>query len=461
MQEGSGYGQYGYGPAAGGALQSPGYPGGYWQPGPPRPPRRGGLLTYLLVAVLAACVGAGLTLAVYRPSAGPAAAAPPLPGASAVPSPPAPAARGGGAAPASEQQVVNKVEPALVVINTALQYSSAAAAGTGMVINPHGLILTNNHVIENATKITATVISSGRTYPAKVVGYQKAGDIALLQLQGASGLPSIPVGNSATVRTGDAVVALGNAEGQGTIIPAAGRITALNKTITAGDQGGSVSSETLHGMIQTNAGIVSGDSGGPLVNRAGQVIGMNTANNGGISLSPGQAPVTAFAIPINKALSVARQIAAGHGSATIRIGYPPFIGIFIASGSSASPQAQANQQQGQNGFGGFGGFGGPGTPGGAPACYSSNANLGVPSSIAPVSSGTLVDGTICGSPAAAAGMTAGSVITAVNGQPAGAPSHLTAMLAKFRPGDTISVSWVSPGGQHHTSRLHLLPGPPQ
>ena len=159
------------------------------------------------------------------------------------------------------QQVVNKVEPGLVVVDTTLQYSSEAGAGTGMVINPSGLVLTNNHVIAGSTKITATVVATGRTYPATVVGYDKTGDIALIRLQGAAGLNTVPVGNSAEVRTGETVVALGNAEGQGTIIPAGGQVTGLDETITATDQGGTASTETLHGMIQTNAD-VPGDSGG-------------------------------------------------------------------------------------------------------------------------------------------------------------------------------------------------------
>jgi len=337
-----------------------------------------------------------------------------------VPSPPP--TGGGGQVAGGEQQVVNKVQPGLVVIDTTLQYDSEAAAGTGMVINPDGLVLTNNHVIEAATKISATVLATGRTYAARVVGYDKTGDVALIRLQGASGLRTVPLGNSSSVRTGAAVVALGNAAGQGTIVPAAGQVTGLDKTITATDEGGTASSEVLHNMIETNADIVSGDSGGPLADSAGQVIGMDTAGSS-VSFAQ-QASPAGFAIPIDTALSVARQIAAGRASNVITIGYPSFVGIYIGSGTSGSPQAQAQQQEGQNGFGGSGGFGGQfGSP---PSCYTSNADLAVPSSIAPVSSGTLVDGTICGSPAAAAGMTGGSVITAVNGKPTASPDSLTA-----------------------------------
>src|ERR1700761_8795644 len=331
-----------------------GYPpgsNGYPPYGRPRRRRGRHALSHGTVAVLAALAAVLITLQVTHSGTGN------LPGAGAVPAPassaPAPA---GVAGTAAVRQAVNKVGPGLVVINTTLQYSSEAAAGTGMVINADGLVLTNNHVISGSTKLTAKVSATGRTYPATVVGYDKTGDIALIRLQGAAGLKTVPVGNSAGVRTGEPVVALGNAEGQGTIIPAGGQVTGLDKTITAADQGSTASTETLHGMIQTNADVVPGDSGGPLATTAGQVIGMDTAGN---NVSLAQQQPTGFAIPVNTALAVARQIAAGHASTAITIGYPPFLGIFTSSGNSPNPQVQAQQQEGQNGFGdGFGGFGG-------------------------------------------------------------------------------------------------------
>jgi len=404
-------------------------------------PRRrrgsGNVLTHAIMTLLGAALAAGLLLAFYSPASGSS-----LPGTSAVPSP------GSSAAPLTggEQGIVAKTEPGLVIINTTLQYDSEAAAGTGMVLNADGLVLTNNHVIEGSTKVSATVVSTGKTYPATVVGYDKTGDVALLQLQDASGLTTVPIGNSASVKIGNTVVALGNAEGQGSITATAGHVTALNQTITASDEGGSTASETLTGMIQTNADIVPGDSGGPLASSAG-VIGMDTAGND----ANDQQASAGFAIPIGTALSVARQIAGGHASSVITIGYPPFVGIFIGSGSSSSPPVQEQQEEQQNGSG----------SGSAPACSTSNSDLTVPSAIAPVSSGTLVIGTICGSPSAAAGMTGGSVITAVNGQAVGSPDDLAGLLAQFHPGEVISVSWVSPSGQRTTSSLHLAAGPPQ
>jgi S1-C subfamily serine protease len=453
MQDYSGYGQ----PPTGPTMPMP--------PMPPRPPRRRiGALSYVFVALAAGALGAGTVVALYHPASNTSASAQPSSGALApAPLPSKAVPEPSNASPGvsnSEQAIVNKVAPGLVIINTTLQYNSERAAATGMVINSDGLVLTNNHVIEDSTSITAQT-ANGHQYRAKVLGYDVTGDIALIQLQGASGLKTVPLGDSASVKTGDSVVGMGNAEGQYAIVPVTGQVTALNQTITAGDQGGSISQETLHNMIQTNANIVAGDSGGPLANSAGQVIGMDTAgNNGGFAVQQSSA---GYAIPIDNALAVARQIAQGQASSTVSIGYPPFMGIYIGQGSNSDPQAQAQQQNGSFGGNGAGGngFGGNGFGGnGNQSCATSNGNLGPVDNIANVSSGTLIVGTICGSPAAAVGMTAGSVITAVNGQAIGSPDSLTGVVSKFRPGDTISVTWVSPSGQHTTSTIKLTAGPP-
>lgn len=406
----------------------------------------GNVLTHILAAVLAAGLAAGLLLAFDSPaSGGPASGDPgssPAEG-NAVPAPPARAAPLAG----GERGIVTSVTPGVVIISTTLQYNSETAAGTGMVISSGGLVLTNNHVIEDSTAITVTVAATGRAYPARVVGYDTAGDVALLQLQGASRLATVPIGNSSSARVSQAVVALGNAEGGGTISAAAGQVTGLDQTVTASSEAGSTASETLHGMIQTNADIVSGDSGGPLAGPGG-VIGMDTAGND----AGYQQQAVGFAIPINTALSAARQIAAGRASSAVTIGYPPFLGIFVSPGSDSSPRAQAQQQeQRQPRYGSAG----------SPPCYTSNAGLTVPPVIAPAGSGALVDGTICGSPAARAGMTGGAVITAVNGRAVGSPGDLGAALARFRPGGMISVTWVSPSGTRTTSTLRLTAGPPQ
>ena len=453
----------------GGYGQPPPGDYGHTSPMPPMPPppprRRVGLLSYVAVALVAGALGAGSVVALYHPAANSSAAPSAQPSVRApvpLPSTAVPMPSSGGTTGGS----LTKVGQGIVIINTTLQYSSERAAGTGMVINAaRGLVLTNNHVIENSTKISATVAATGKNFQAKVVGYDVTGDIALIRLENPSGLHQVPLGDSSKVKVGDAVTALGNAEGRNAIVPAAGHITGVNRTITASDQGGVVTSETLHGMFQTDAGVVSGDSGGPLVNAAGAVIGMDTAGNN--VRFPDQQSAAGFAIPIKTALSVAREIAAGHASSTISIGYPPFIGIYVGQGTSSDPQQQAAAQQQQNngGFGGFGGgngFGGNGSAGNGQgqSCYTNDSNLPVPNTIAPVNSGTLVIGTICGSPAATAGMTAGSVITSVNGQAIGAPQTVHNALSKFQPGDTVSLTWVTPSGQHKTANMTLTEGPP-
>ena len=440
-----GYGGYGY------DAPPPQYPYG---PPPPPPPRGPGFLRYVAVAVAAAALGAGAVVGVDHlgNSSNTASSSPAI-----NTSPPAaqnpqgqPQQTAPGQVPAgggNEQAIVNKVSQGLVIINTALQYRSEQAAGTGMVLSSSGLVLTNNHVIENATQISATVVATGKTYQAKVLGYDQTGDISAIQLEGASGLKTIPEGDSSAVKVGDSVVAMGNAEGGSQIVPAPGTITAVNQTIQASDDNGVDATETLHNMIKTDAAIISGDSGGALADAAGDVIGMNTAGN---NAQYGQA--TGFAIPINTALSVVDQITAGHGSSTISIGYPPFVGIFLATSSSSNPQIQAQQQEQQQGGFGFGGQ--------QQSCYTSDTNLPVPTTIAPVSTGALVIGAICSGPAQRIGLTGGDVITAINGQAISTATQLHNVIAAFKPGDAISVSFVKTSGQRTTSSMTLTQGPP-
>ena len=339
--------------------------------------------------------------------------------------------------------ITARVQPGVVIIDTRLRYDNEVAAGTGMVINPDGLVLTNNHVIGDATSITAT--AAGKTYPARVVGYDKTDDIALIQLQGAARLPTVPIGNSSLVKVGQMVVALGNAGGRAVVAVSQGKVAKLNLIVTASDQVGPTSSETLHGMMQANATLEAGDSGGPLSSTNG-VIGMDTAAN-----NSGRQQAAGFAIPINTALSIAGQIAAGKASPDISIGYPPFMGTFVATGSNPNPVDQTWQERSQATA--------PSSP--ALSCYTSNTGLTPPLTIAPANSGVLVRGVICGSPAARAGMTAGAVITAVSGQPVRSPDDLMRVMARFRPGDTIFVGWTNPAGQRATSRIRLTEGPPQ
>ena len=431
-------------------------PPGYGQPPGPRP-SRGPLstaLVYLLVAVLAAAVGAGAVLAL-RGSGG--AAPPSASQANEIPKPKSNAGPGAGSANLNGS-VARKVEPGVVDITSYVHYQREVFEGTGMVLSPNGLVLTNNHVIKGSTRVVVQVVATGHKYSAQVVGTDNAQDVALLRLKGASGLKTVQVGDSSKVRLGELVVALGNAGGTGgqpTVT--SGTITDLKKTITASDAG-SGTSERLTNMFQTNAPIAEGDSGGPLANSAGQVIAMNTAANsqslGGTGTTQG------FSIPIDRALSIARQIAAGHGSSTIQIGQPAFIGIAIASdphsnapSSAGSPRAQLNQLQ-QIAQGNF-----PNGINSSGGCLMNETANPVPQNIAPARSGTLIAGVFCNAPAAAAGAAAGDVITAVNGHAVTSPASLRMLMRQYRPGNTVTLTWIGLNGKQRTGSLKLAAGP--
>ena len=405
-----------------------------------------------MVAVLAAAAGAGTAVALNGNGGN---------GSTGVSSSnvPAPATNGNGNSNSNSNfnanAVAAKVEPGVVDITSTLNYQSETAEGTGMVLNSNGLVLTNNHVINGATSIKATQVTSGRTYTARVVGYDVTDDVALLQLQNASGLKTVSVGNSSQITLGTQVLAVGNAGGQGgTPTVAPGIINATDRTITAGDQG-SGTTETLHGMLQTSAQIQPGDSGGPLANAAGKVVGMDTAASSSSSESSSSSTM-GYAIPINTALSIARQIAAGQSSSTIQIGLPGFLGVLVPQSNSSSPQQQAQQQQ-QGQSGGFGGFGGSGS--GSQSCVNTATSNTVPATIAPASSGALIDNVLCGSAAATGGLSAGDVITAVNGQAVTSPGSLTTIMAKYHGGDKVSVSYVSTSGGKQTASLTLGTSP--
>ncbi len=188
------------------------------------------------------------------------------------------------------------------------------------MLSSSGHVLTNNHVINGATSITVTDIGNGQTYPATVLGYDGTHDIAVLQLQGASGLATAPIGDSGTVDVGEEIAAIGNAGGRGgTPSIAAGRVTALHQTVTVRDDI-TGSSQQLTGLIRVAADVQPGESGGPLVDAAGQVIGVITA--GPDRSRSGAADNEGLAIPINDAVAIGRQIEAGTASSSVHLGPP-------------------------------------------------------------------------------------------------------------------------------------------
>jgi S1-C subfamily serine protease len=406
---------YGY-PAPQGYPAAPGYPGGSWYAGgpgygsePPMPPRRShkrGLIATGAVALAAGAAFGGLIGSMDHTAVGAATAT--------------------SKTVLTAGQIASRVDPALVDVISTDGYQGARSEGTGIVLTSNGEVLTNNHVIEGATSVKVIDIGNGKTYTATIVGYDASHDVAVIQLQNASGLTTASLGDSSSVQTGDSVTALGNAQGKGgTPAVATGTVTALNQSITASDELSAVS-EQLTGLIETNAPIQPGDSGGPLVNSYGQVIGMDTAASSNYQLQGQSSTATqAYSIPINDALSIAKQIEAGTTSADVHIGTTAFLGLEIGGSSSNT--------------GGFGGFGGQ------------NGQSGT--------SGVTIAGTVSGSPAANAGLTQGDTITAIAGQSVTSAEDVAHGLVKYHPGDSISVSWTDTSGQSHTTNLTLTSGP--
>jgi S1-C subfamily serine protease len=383
--QGSAYNPESGAPHGAGGFYIPGghyahYPyAGYPQPQPPRRPRRH-LLTGVAATVIAFAAGAGV-----------AAWAAGVPGT---------ALTGAlGSSQLSTAAIVQKIDPAVVDIVSTL--NNGQAAGTGIVLTSSGEVLTNNHVIDGATSISVTDVGNGQTYQASVTGYDATHDIAVLKLNGASGLTTASIGDSSKATVGSKVVAVGNAGGRGgTPSVAAGQVTGLNQQIMATDQG-SGTSETLTGVIRTNADIQPGDSGGPLLNTSGQVIGMDTAAGPAQTDSAtGQSAVQAFAIPINQVVATAHQIEAGNASGTVHIGATAFLGVEVSSAPGAA---------------------------------------GV--------TGAEIVGVVQGGAAANAGITAGDVITSVGGTAVTTANGLRDALTSHQPGQTVRVTWESQVGQ--------------
>ncbi|WP_369137228.1 S1C family serine protease [Modestobacter versicolor] len=310
-----------------------------------------------------------------------------------------PAAGGTGqpsAVPAAGQATADQLV-GVVDVTTVLGYAGGEAAGTGMVLSADGEVLTNNHVVEGATSITVTVLSTGQSYRATVVGTDPTDDVAVLQLADAGGLDTVQVDQEGAA-VGDAVTAVGNAGDEAGTAAAPGTVTALDQSITATDESGS-DAEQLTGLIGIAADVEAGDSGGPLYDAEGEVVGMDTAaaSTGG----------RAYAIPIATALSIADRITSGVDDGTVHQGYPAFLGISLLAGTG----------------------------------------------------GATVAGVVDGGPAATAGLTAGDVVTSVGGTTVTAAEDVGTALGAYEPGDRVAVGWTDGTGQAHTATVTLAAGP--
>ena len=287
----------------------------------------------------------------------------------------------------------------LVRIVSTMKYDGGEAVGTGMVLTSDGEVVTNHHVVDGATSVKVKVMSTGTTYTAKVVGTDTKDDVAVLQLVGASGLDTVTTDTDGSA-VGDAVTAVGDANGASSFSAAAGTVLAKNQTITTQSEG-SAQGERLTGLLQISSDVISGDSGGATYDKDGEVVGMSTA------ASSGSADVVGYAVPIAKVLRVADDLQSGVTSSRYDYGYPAFLGIGLGDTSST------------------------------------------------------VQGVYPSTPAAQAGIEAGDTVTAIDETSVSTSAALRTAVAAHSPGDRISVTWTDTNGTSHTATLTLTLGPVQ
>jgi serine protease Do len=289
-------------------------------------------------------------------------------------------------------EAVDRVAPAVVLINTRQEslLGGADGTGSGVIFDSAGWILTNRHVVEDADSLTVA-LSDGRTFTGEVYGIDTFTDLAIIRVDGTD-LPTAPIGTSRDLSPGQLAIAIGNPLGYENTVTT-GIVSGLGRMISASDANQTNAPETLRNLIQTDAAINPGNSGGPLVNSAGQVIGINTA----VSTT---AQGLGFAIPIDIAKPIIGQALAGEKIAR------PMIGIRYL----------------------------PITP-----ALADEQDL-------PVDFGALVGSTrtdlpsiIPDSPAAAAGLQDGDIIVSVDGQQITAEEDLSTLIVNYAPGDTVTL----------------------
>jgi S1-C subfamily serine protease len=295
--------------------------------------------------------------------------------------------------PATDDQLTG-----LVRISSTLKYEGGRAAGTGMILTSTGEVVTNHHVVQGSTKLEVTVMSTGRTYQASVVGTDAKDDVAVLQLQNASGLQTVTT-DTDPVAVGDAVTAVGDADGDASTLSAApGKILATGQHITTQAEDGRAG-EKLRGMIKISSDVIAGDSGGATYDAQGEVLGMTTA------ASTGSSDIIGYAIPIAKVVRIADALQSGTQNARYEYGSPAFLGLGLTG------------------------------------------------------TGTRVGAVYAGTPAARAGVSAGDTITRVGTTRVHNATQLRDAVTSYSPGDTVRIAWTDGNGTSHIASVTLIAGP--
>ncbi|MFT4261787.1 MAG: trypsin-like peptidase domain-containing protein, partial [Nocardioides sp.] len=278
--------------------------------------------------------------------------------------------------------------------------SGGTAAGTGMILTSSGLIVTNHHVVEGATSVKVTVVSTGKTYTATYVGGDATADVAVLRLQDASGLETVDLSDDAAA-VGDEITSVGDANGDGGSLTASpGTVSALDQDITVQDESGGGSSQ-LTDLMELDAYIVPGDSGGAVLDSDGEVVGMNVA------ASSGGSTVIGYAIPIATVESVVDEILDGSTSGDITLGYPGYLGIGLSTTSTEATVAEVAD----------------------------------------------------GEAAEKAGIVVGDTITSFNGTAVASADQLHDLVAQTEPGEQAKVTWTTSSGATKSATVTLGTGP--
>ena len=301
------------------------------------------------------------------------------------------------------------VENSLVQISTRADFQGVVGNGTGIILTPEGVVLTNHHVIQGADSIRALTLNNGQTYDADVLGYDRNNDVAVIQLRGAAGLIPAPIGDSSALRVGDPVTTMGNANGTGNpLTREQGAVTELGATISAEDEL-TGSSHSLDNLIESSTNLRSGDSGGALINGAGQVVGLNAAATYNFRLNGESTPGgQGFAIPINDAMGIVNQIRSGAAGPEVHIGPSAILGV----GVNAVDEGD----------------------------------------------GLAIQSVLRGGPAEVAGVRPGDTLLRIDGAPITSANALTSVLDQRYPGNNIEITWRDRAGIERVARAVLSSG---
>jgi putative serine protease PepD len=293
------------------------------------------------------------------------------------------------------EKVASKVLPSVVQIN--VKGSSEAGSGTGIIISSDGEILTNNHVVEVAGSSGSITVAfnDGTNTTARIIGTDPVTDMAVIKASGKSGLTPATLGSSRDLKVGQEVVAIGSPFGLESTVTS-GIISALNRPVTSTSEGSNDKTPTTFPAVQTDAAINPGNSGGPLVDLNGNVVAINSAIRSGSSGEAGSIGL-GFAIPIDLAKSVSKQLLAGKKVEHARIGVR------------------------------------------VRAAVSNDDITGIGAEVASVNAGGA---------AAKAGIKKGDIITAVNGHALASSEALVASVLAYQPGEKVTLTYQRGGSTH-------------